>query len=531
MTDALAGWTARLWQPGPRLADGSPPIYYIDGHRKAVYSDSLIPRGLVARYGKVLGCRALMLLHDEQGHPLLATTYRGDTHMTASLPQLLERYERAADVYWVPRVIVDREGMAAGFLAGLARSGRDVVTVLRGNQYEGIASFTGVGEFVPLSWDRHGTVTREVARARYLLPLPEHPGARLDLGAAVVRDLTRRVPCDRQGGNPGHRVDDYPESPYWLEEGWVPTPTPAVPTEPALVPIVTTATNFDPAELARTYIHRWPAQENIIRDWLLPLGLDTNHGYAKAPVPNSESAKKRVALERRLANAQRWGEQARLASLRAHKTSGRRWKSAKTRSRELYSELNDRLFTMEAEALPLHEYRARKKEQVAEVEAEMDGHWRGYYRAHEICNREYAKWQRYCQEQRELLRELEDLKASERRMYELDDRKDQVMTVLKLAFANLAMWVRDNYFPPEYARATWRRLEPFFRLPGHVSSGPDAVVVEFRNFNDRTLNRDLTAVAIRLDDARARSSGDQRVRLSAAVMPHPILHTSERSVA
>ena len=55
------------------------------------------------------------------------------------------------------------------------------------------------------------------------------------------------------------------------------------------------------------------------------------------------------------------------------------------------------------------------------------------------CNWEYDKWQRYCWEQWELLGELEDLKAGERRMYELDDRKDQVMTVLKLALANLAM--------------------------------------------------------------------------------------------
>ena len=34
-------------------------------------------------------------------------------------------------------------------------------------------------------------------------------------------------------------------------------------------------------------------------------------------------------------------------------------------------------------------------------------------------------------------------------MYELDSRKDQVMTVCKVA---LAMWVRDRYFPPLMCR-------------------------------------------------------------------------------
>ena len=54
LTDALAAWTAHLWQ-----LQGQTPTapFYVDGHRKAVYTDHLIPRGLVARYGKVLGCR------------------------------------------------------------------------------------------------------------------------------------------------------------------------------------------------------------------------------------------------------------------------------------------------------------------------------------------------------------------------------------------------------------------------------------------------------------------------------------------
>jgi hypothetical protein len=38
---------------------------------------------------------------------------------------------------------------------------------------------------------------------------------------------------------------------------------------------------------------------------------------------------------------------------------------------------------------------------------------------------------------------LEDLAAKERTMYELDNRKDHVMTICKLALANLGMWVRD----------------------------------------------------------------------------------------
>ena len=73
------------------------PCFYIDGHRKPVYADGLIPRGLIGRTGKILGGRALALLHDEHGHPRLATTSRGDQHLTMGLPQVLARYEQAGE--------------------------------------------------------------------------------------------------------------------------------------------------------------------------------------------------------------------------------------------------------------------------------------------------------------------------------------------------------------------------------------------------------------------------------------------------
>jgi hypothetical protein len=100
-------------------------------HNKPVYTALLIPRGLIGRTGKVLGCRALILLHDEAGHPLLVTTHRGDLHLTASVPQTLTRYEQRVDPAHIARVIVDREGMAAEFLATLVEAGRTVVTILR----------------------------------------------------------------------------------------------------------------------------------------------------------------------------------------------------------------------------------------------------------------------------------------------------------------------------------------------------------------------------------------------------------------
>jgi hypothetical protein len=43
LTGALERWTTRLWQPEVFAASGAPALFYIDGHRKPVYTDALIP--------------------------------------------------------------------------------------------------------------------------------------------------------------------------------------------------------------------------------------------------------------------------------------------------------------------------------------------------------------------------------------------------------------------------------------------------------------------------------------------------------
>src|SRR5207245_9383711 len=111
-------WTGTPWKPEPpeALQPDLPAVFYVDGHRKAVYSDVLVPRGPVGKLGgKILGCRELVVLHDAGGHPLLATTHRGDHHLTIGLPQMLHCYEQAIGQVHMQRVVVDREGMAAEF--------------------------------------------------------------------------------------------------------------------------------------------------------------------------------------------------------------------------------------------------------------------------------------------------------------------------------------------------------------------------------------------------------------------------------
>jgi hypothetical protein len=165
LTNILARWTAHLWKIQDTSQEAFPSAFYVDGHRKPVYSDVLIPGGLVGRLSTAPKDRALVLLHDAQAHPLLATTHRGDMHLTGGLPWIIERYEQATGPWHLERLVLDREGMATEFLATLQIAGRTVITLLHSNQYRDLTSFTTVGPFIPLATDQNGKVVREVAPA------------------------------------------------------------------------------------------------------------------------------------------------------------------------------------------------------------------------------------------------------------------------------------------------------------------------------------------------------------------------------
>src|SRR5438876_5748822 len=277
----------------------------------------------------------------------------------------------------------------------------------------------------------------------------------------------QRTRMDREGS------DEKPDGTHedWLDASWQATPLKASPTVPKLIPIVTTAPEADAVELAQTYTSGFPAQENAIRDWLIPLGIDTNHGFAKTPVINSEAAKKREALQRRLDNVRRWADGARKRMHNASKLYVKRCKLTKERTTELYCTLTNHQIEMERQGVEHWLLRKTIKEEQALADAEIEEYQQRQWKAYHTSNKEFAKCEKYCREQRELLRALEDLAQQEREMYELDNCKDQVMTVCKVALANLGMWVRDQYFPAHYAHAGWQRLQAFFQLPGRIVWG------------------------------------------------------------
>jgi hypothetical protein len=179
-----------------------------------------------------------------------------------------------------------------------------------------------------------------------------------------------------------------------------------------------------------------PAQTEFV---ICDQSIDTNHGYAKTVVTNSEVTKKREALQKRLENARRWTDGARKRMHNASKLYRKRCQQTKERADVLYRVLNDHQMEMERQSVEHWLLRKTIKEEKAVADAEIEEYQQRQWKAYHISNKEFAKCEKYCREQRELLRVLEDLDQQEREMYELNNCKDQVMTVFKVALANLGM--------------------------------------------------------------------------------------------
>ena len=215
----------------------------------------------------------------------------------------------------------------------------------------------------------------------------------------------------------------------------------------------------------------------------------------------------------------------------ASKLYRKRCQRTKARATELYRVLNTHQMEVERQGVENFQVRQTIKEEKAVADAEIEEDQQRQGKAYHTSNREFAKCEKYCREQREFLRAIEDLAQQERDRYELDNRKDQIMTVCKVALTNRGLWVRDHYFPAEYAHASWHRLHVFFQLPGRIHWGAETVAVELKPFNDRTLNRDLGMLCTKVAQGQLRLADGRRLLFRVQGASLPCLDAQERAVA
>lgn len=477
LTADAASWATQLWAlDGPRTTD-APAYPYWDWHVKTVYSDYHLPRTQHGTSKRIVGARKQLMLHDKAGHLLFMRTYRGDTHLIEGMVDGTVYYEGLAESQRLTHQIFDREGLSVTYFKELIDDEeRQFTTCLRSNQYDGVGSFDLLSPFQPFRYDEHGEVVQEIAEASYVVKDHRKGEAGLPLRAILLR-------------KPADDGDD----------------------EARLQVIITPDWNTPAADVAHRYQARQSKQENAIRDWWLPLGGDVNIGYDKHPVENSELAKQKAELEARLERLERYIPACEVRLERAQRRHQKHIERCQAEWEAAQQEIQKGIQQREAQgdaALDIYRWakaeEGRVQEQLEPLRARIEA-------AAEKVEKEQEKRQRYRAEQKEKEQALAEITQAmaEHPMYELDDRKDQLVSGLRVFLVSVLQWLRDTAFPESYAHATYKTLAPFLQMGGFVLEHPDRIEVRLDGFWQSAKQRDLEQVVARCN-ARQFTAPDGR---------------------
>jgi len=492
LTAAVAGWATQLWASREPSETEAPAYLYWDWHVKAVYSDYPIPRTKHGTRQQIVGARKQLMLHDAGGHLLFLRTYRGDTHLIAGMVDGAAYYEGLAESRRLTHQIFDREGLSVAHFKDLLAEDepRQFITCLKSNQYTGLDSFESATTFTPFRYDHRGCVVQELAEASYELPDRRAGEDSLPLRAILLR---------RPSAAPEDSTEDEARLHVLITSDWE---TPAT-------------------DIAHWYRGRYPNQENAIRDWWLPLGGDVNVGYDKRPVENSELARRKEELEGQVKTLDRYLTASQERLQKAQDQQQKRaaqyqvaWQAAQQTLQEAIQQRDAQGETAWAIYQWAQAEESRLRQQVEPQRARVPA-------TAERIEKEREKQQNYHRAQEEKTQAVVDLtqKMATCPMYELDDRKDQLLSALRLCLGNVLQWLRDTVFPDSYVNATYKTLAPFVQMGGFVIKHPDRIEVILDGFWQSAKQRDL-AVVVERCNAQSFTAPDGRP-LWFSVCPAP----------
>ncbi len=461
---ALARSYWRVWYRDGQIVDSH--VFYLDIHEKLLWTQQPVAKGFVSARHEVHACLKQFYLHGRGGHVLYCETHSGDAHLSEYLLSIIERFEQAIGQTVVHVIVADREGLSADVLLQLQQRKKALITLLRANQYQDETDFVRQSRFVKLRDPRTGVVTHRVADADFWLT------EKLCVRCGLLYDRER------------------PER---------------------LIVIVTTLDRQHEPDIRRPvgwYLARWDVQENSFRALEAFVPLDLNFGVnGKQPVPN------RPVL-------------ARIAELTPHLQAVARKIESKLQQRAAQQALIERQVARHDRQLATwlqQQNRLRVKartQRLAQLHARMAD-----YRArhHQRLSRYLARQRKledqieaHRQEQTQVCQQLAELDP-QAPFFEVDTETDQLVTHLRLAVYNSALFAREHYFGSTYQRSTpltlWRW---FFSQDGYYRPEATRIVVTLKPFRDAHLHQAAHEACERFNREQIKTATGQLIHMAVA---------------
>ena len=441
--------------------------FYIDGHFKTVWSSKNIPRAFRTTLNKTEKSLEQVVLNSSQGYPLILLTCPGDRHLIKEMFNLIDAFEGACGKRIVKISVFDREGVSIKVFQEFDYRKKYFITLLKENQHKGLQSFTIKEGFVPYKIDKKtGKIKSIVADGEILLKDREEKLEYKVRVALLIKD------------------------PQGLKK---------------LIPVITNITVKEEPNIKKIvdkYFNRWPDQENIIKDMIYGVGLDTNHGYKKKEVENRTILRKKAELEKNIR-----GLESKLKPIR---------QDINTREKEIeviQEVYQSRIKQLNKDKNELHykillckqEERKNYLQHLKGIEDKMLELTSGNEKQLFLLRTKLENKRRFEMgliSQKEGKEEELSSLDMEQKLYEVVTEKDDTMTNFKLLLYNLSRYAREQWFSPTYEKATFLMMrDKFYSQDGYVKIGKRKIRVTLNPYDDDELQKDVEQACRKFNSA------------------------------
>jgi predicted nucleic acid-binding Zn-ribbon protein len=236
------------------------------------------------------------------------------------------------------------------------------------------------------------------------------------------------------------------------------------------------------------YKARWDRQENSFKQMKPSLYLDTNHGTNVIAQKDNRVIERKVTdLEKKIQAKQ--------------KKTDSTWNKLQKAGENL-NQLNEKI--------KVYETNIRNPEQYKKLIVRRQKLEQSIALWHDRLNINESGLA-------DLNKRLEAIDQS-KVLYEIDSRKDHIMTNLETALNNADLFVKEHYLPKEYSRSDFRTTRDIlYRQQGKVLETKDNITVTLNHYDQESEHQMLAEFAAkRINDAQLITDNGQRLIIQVA---------------
>lgn len=438
--------------------------FYIDCHKKVLWTKKNVPKGLHATRNKILKCLDVYFIHDCNGMPILPWTRPGDSHLVNEIMPIIEELEKSVGKEIVKLVIFDREGVSLALFREFTERGKRFVTILKTNQYDSEDDFI----FEKGSKWRYVTIKTAKGKKRFNIKegikilVEQESGKKYEVRVILAKD-------------------------------------PGTGKMPVFITNIMKSEEPDCTKIVKKYIKRW-FQENSFKQMKPGLYLDTNHGSNGVALKENRVIKRKVKkLEEEIrakANAIISAEsfiERRLDSIKRKKTTmNKKVLQLKNKLKNINAKILTEINVNE------RAYLLKRQEGMHLEESEFIKYYESVISKWQSdINRKQSYIDKKRNEIKDITNKLSKIDQKEI-LYEIDSRKDHMMTNFEVALNNADLFLKKNFFPPEYKNADFKTIRDIlYKQDGFIKESKDEILVTLKHYRQEPEHQRLAEYVVK----------------------------------